>query len=280
MSRGSFGRSVARAAASGGGKAYRSKAPVAWYAIVVAICVVGVSLIVYSRNEKLHPQVAAKSTVGPTASDHWYAALAVDICGVVQPPLSPSSNLSTVGLRTFGDGLIDIDPSVAKTPATYDGVNATLGQFASSYSGLTLSPTSVKLPGKNQKLWTNGAHCTAHGSDPAGKGSLVIVTWPSPTGKGKVVPSSDPTAVHLNNGEMITVAFVTPHSAIAVPTSRGTLISNLGITVKAHSTPSSVTAPGTATVTATTVGPTPTTAKASTTTTTVKPTATTKPKKT
>ncbi len=43
------------AAASGGGKAYGSRRPISWYALIIVIVLAGVSLVVYSRNENLHP---------------------------------------------------------------------------------------------------------------------------------------------------------------------------------------------------------------------------------
>src|SRR5271169_2254667 len=98
MSRGSFGRTVARAAASGGGKAYRGRPALSWWFTMVAICAIGISLIVYSRNERLHfNQVAAPE--GPSATDNWTAAFAVDICGKVQPNLPANSNLDATGIR-------------------------------------------------------------------------------------------------------------------------------------------------------------------------------------
>ena len=87
------------------GRAYRSRAPIGWYALLLVICLVGVSLTVYSRNERLYPASAAQTTEGPTKSDHWHVALAFDICGKLQPDLPANTNIATTGLRTFGDGL-------------------------------------------------------------------------------------------------------------------------------------------------------------------------------
>ncbi|HVB06884.1 MAG TPA: hypothetical protein VNF07_11625 [Acidimicrobiales bacterium] len=217
MTRGSFSRSVARAAAAGGGKAYRARRPYAWYGVLALICVVGIGLIVYSRHERLHPV-----TEGPQAADHWKAALAVDLCGKLQPPLAANPTLAT-GLRTFGDGLIDIDPAAATTPANFEGKKATLGLFVKNYPGLTLTATSVKMPGKGQTLYANGAKC--------GKtvGQLQTKVWPSPTATGHLL-SGNPGALHLTNGEMITVAFVPSGASIPKPSSavRAALVTFLG----------------------------------------------------
>jgi len=57
---------------------------------------------------------------------HWYASLAVDLCGIVQPdlPTNPNSS-SNPGLHTDGDGVIRIEP----TKAADAGNNATLARF-------------------------------------------------------------------------------------------------------------------------------------------------------
>ena len=224
MSRGSFGRTVARAAASGGSKSYRARPPTAWYLVMVVICIAGISLIVYSRNERVHPVTI---TTAPTASDHWYAAYAVDICGTVQADLPENSNLSKVGIRTFGDGIIDINPGAVSNKSAFTGTNATLGNFASNYPGLTLTATSIKLPGAKQKTWSNGDSCpSAKGSAP-GKGQLQVEVWSSPTAKGSLY-TGDPTALRLRNGQMVTVAFVPVGATIPVPASRSTLLQDVG----------------------------------------------------
>ena len=248
MSRGSFGRSVARAAASGGGRAYRARAPVAWYVMMIAICVVGISLIVYSRQERIHPP-AAKATEGPTANDHWYVALGIDICGTVQPNLAANSNLASTGLRTFGDGLIQVEPSAATSasPSAFEGAKATLSLFAQKYPGLTLTRTSIKLPGQST-TYTDGYYCvkpkTKHPSlaqQRADEGQLLVEEWKSPTAVGHLVTTADPTKLHLTNGAMITIAFVTAGQQIPEPTSKSQLLVALGTTGPTTTAPASPT---------------------------------------
>jgi hypothetical protein len=281
MSRGSFSRSVARAAASGGGRAYRSRAPIGWYALLLVICVAGVSLTVYSRNERLHPASAAATTEGPTKNDHWHVALAIDICGKIQPNLPASSNIGTTGLRTYGDGLIDILPSVASKPANFEGKNANLATFAKNYSGLTLTRSSIKLPGQTT-TYKDGTYCiqpnTKHptqGQQREDEGQLLIEQWPSPTGKGKLVTASDPSNVHLTNGSMVTIAFVIAGTKIPEPPSKSHLVEVLGssttpTTAGVSPTTTSTTSSSTATSSTTASGAT----SSSTTTTTSAGTAT------
>ena len=145
MAKGSFGRTVARAAASGGSRGYRARSPRSWYLLLFVIVVAGVGLIAYSRYERMHPATAANGPP-PHTGDHWYAALAIDVCGKIQPNLAAQPNLSSVGIRTFGDGIIDINPSAAKTPANFEGVKATLATFVANYPGLVLTSSALGLP--------------------------------------------------------------------------------------------------------------------------------------
>ncbi|MCL5047469.1 MAG: hypothetical protein M1374_01540 [Firmicutes bacterium] len=147
MARGSFSRTVARAAASGGSKGYKAKAPRGWYAMLSAIVLGGFALIGYSRYELNYVAPATP----PTASDHWYAALSFDVCGTIEPDIAANTNITTVGIRTFGNGIIDIDPGAVSKPSLFTGKHATLGNFVAHYSGLVLSSTVLGLPNPKYK---------------------------------------------------------------------------------------------------------------------------------
>ncbi len=254
MSRNSFARTVARAAASGGSKSYRSRRPIGWYSLMTLVVVLGVFLIVYSRNEKNQSTTAAAQAQAPGATDHWETALAFDLCGAMQPNLAASTNLTTVGLRTYGNGLIDIEPGVVANSASYEGQNDNLGVFALGYSGLTITDTSVTYPGKLPLA--NGAQCNGplHG-----KGTLVAETWSSPTAT-PVRVTKNITSLHLNNDAMITIAFVPAGAKIPEPPSKATLITT--VAQNAAAGPVATTLP-----TTTLVPVTPTTALSATTTT-------------
>ncbi|HWD24273.1 MAG TPA: hypothetical protein VG368_02315 [Acidimicrobiales bacterium] len=236
-----FGRSVARAAASGGGKAYRARPAVGWYLTMFLIVLVGVSLIVYSRQEALHPHVASqKTSEGPTATDRWHAAISFSVCGVTLKALPANTNLSTTGLRTFGDGLIYIQPGVVSSNAkAFEGANATLATFVAHYPGLALSSTSLTIPGagsfKNGDLCSKVAKNATPAQRAAATGSVRIETWSSPTAKGKVLAVANPSAIHLTNGEMISVGFLTPSEKLPVPPSKSALIAILGTTTTSTS---------------------------------------------
>lgn len=210
-----------RAASSGGSRSYRARPPVLWYLLMAVIIVGGIGLVVYSRYEAEHP---ASATVGPTRSDNWQAALGIDICGTIEPNLPVSSNLSTSGLRTYGNGLIDAAPAVSSTPSAFEGAKATLGLFAKKYSGFTLTSTEIGYPGKNEKIYKNGDTCAGKLT---GKGTLVARVWSSP-GATRSTLVTDPTTIHITNGEMITVAFVPSGATIPQPASKSALVSQIG----------------------------------------------------
>ncbi|HYA67332.1 MAG TPA: hypothetical protein VED63_01245, partial [Acidimicrobiales bacterium] len=203
------GKWVARAAATGGGKTYRGQRPVKWYASLVLICLLGISMIAYSRYERQHP-----TSTPPTVGTQWFAAIAFDICGTVQPdlPANPAGSQST-GVDTTGNGVI----SIAPTTSAQAGANATLGAFVDSYPGLVLTPSALRLPKK--VIHHNGDTC-ASGTPDAGKSANVVVrTWPSFTAQGSTV-SGDPTSVLLADGQLITVAFVPNGASIPKPSSQ------------------------------------------------------------
>src|ERR1700730_8064235 len=126
MARSSSGKSVARAAATGGGATYRGQMPVNWYAALVVIVLVGLASIAFAKYHYNQTAAAVEPAVGTT----WHAALAIDICGTMQPALAASSTSSSTGLTTTGEGVLLIAPKTSETA----GTNATVGKFASGYT--------------------------------------------------------------------------------------------------------------------------------------------------
>ena len=122
MARSSSGKSVARAAATGGGASYRGQMPVNWYAALVVIVLIGLASIALAKyNYNKVPAV-----VEPTTTTTWHAALAFDICGTMEPALAASPSSATTGLTSSGNGVLQIAPKTASEA----GNNATLGKFA------------------------------------------------------------------------------------------------------------------------------------------------------
>jgi len=226
---GSIGRRVARAAASGGSKAYRGRRPVGWYASLAMISIVGIGLISYSRYEANHPSTTTTTTtttIGPGLSSEWYAALAFDICGKVTT-LPPSTNTTASGLRSVGNGLILIEPGSVPNSQDFVGNMATLQNFIIHYQPtMTLTNTEVQLPpttttvGKGKKtttkttkqpLYRNGDKC---GSKPA---ELQVKTWTTFAAPQGQLVTDNPIGLKWNNGQMIVVGFVPKGTNIPTP---------------------------------------------------------------
>lgn len=208
MARSSSGKSVARAAATGGGTTYRGQMPVNWYAALILIIIIGVASIAVAKyNYNKTPTV-----VEPTVGTSWHAALAFDICGTMESALPASPSTATTGLTTTGSGVLAITPKKASEA----GNNATLGKFADGYTGLTLTNTKLQYPSTKTPAYSNGEKCPA-GTPDAGRVSVVQArTWVISTKTAKNgeeeetggVTTLKPANLKLLNRQLITTGFV------------------------------------------------------------------------
>jgi cell division septation protein DedD len=283
MARSSSGKSVARAAATGGGATYRGQMPVNWYAALVVIVLVGLASVAIAKYHYNQSPTATPPTVGTT----WHAAISFDICGTTQPALTASPASSTSGLTTTGSGVLLIAPKKASEA----GANATVGKFASEYQGLTLTNTTLKFPAAKVPEYKNGEKCAA-GTPDAGKVGEVVARWWVVTTQTKNnqlvetngVNSAKPADLKFLNRQLITVGFVP--SGTTLPKPPGSTITALlqvlaGNQPVATTTTTAASATTTSTPSATTSSTAATTTTApSTTTTTAAPTTTTKPSST
>ncbi len=277
MARSSSGKSVARAAATGGGATYRGQMPVNWYAALVVIVLVGLASVAIAKYHYNQTPSSTPPTVGTT----WHAAISFDICGKTQPVLTASPSSATSGLTTTGDGVVLIAPKKASEA----GANATVGKFASEYQGLTLTNTTLKYPAAKVPEYKNGEKCAA-GTPDAGKAGEVLARWwvvTTQTKNNQLVQtngtnSPKPADLKLLNRQLITVGFVPAGTTLPKPP--GSTITALlqvlagtqPVATTTTSTPSSTTSSTAAT---TTTAPSTTTTTAAPTTTTTKPSSTT-----
>lgn len=293
MPRDSISRRVARAAATGGSKSYKSRTPYGWYAVLMAVCVVGLALVVYSRHEMLATPTTTASTtttttqpnaVPPTTDNHWQVALAVDVCGTVVN--LPKSSAQQSGLTTPGDGIVNIQPAAAGADAAqFEGHNATLGKFLTQ-EGVTLGDSFLNLPhstGKVSGSYNNGDKC--EGSP----GVVAVSIWSTPTATVPFKITSDATDLQYANGEMFMISFLPKGAKVPVPPAKslveeflranpsGTVATATTTTTTPGATSSTTSSvPGASSSTTTTSAGSTTSSTAATTTTTPSTTTTTK----
>jgi hypothetical protein len=270
MARSSSGRSVARAAATGGGATYRGQMPINWYAALVVIVLIGVGSVVLA---KYHYNQAA-AAVEPTTNTTWHAALAFDICGTTEPALAASSAsaAAATGLTSMGQGVLQIHPK----DSSESGNNATLGKFAQGFSGMIITNNTVKYPSSSSLGYKDGQKCGT-GTPDAGKVGTVQARWWVQSTKGNQTnlvggaTTKSPADLKFQNRQVITVGFGPADEQLPKPP--GTTILALTETVAGEApVATTTTTPATA---STTVPSTTTTLPASATTTTKPPAATT-----
>jgi hypothetical protein len=261
--------------------------PVNWYAALVVIVILGLGSVAFARYNYSKTTPSTQPEVGVT----WHAGLAFDICGTMEPALAASAQSSTNGLTTTGSGVLLISPKSSVDA----GANATLGKFASEYTGLTLNNTTLKYPGASAAQYKNGGECGSATPDAGKKGVLEARSWVIGTAVGKNnqlkqtggATTTKPKGLRLANRQLITVGFVPSGTQLPKPpgsTTTALLQAIEGTTAPVSTTTTTAapvtptTAAGATTTTApvtTTTAPTTTTTAAPTTTTTVKSTTTT-----
>jgi hypothetical protein len=208
MPRSSSGKSVARAAATGGGATYRGQMPVNWYAALVVIVLIGIGSVAFAKYH--YNQTAA--AVEPTTNTTWHAGLAFDICGTMEPALPASPASATTGLISAGGGVLQIHPKSDSEA----GSNATLGKFAQGYTGLTITNNTIKYPSSSATEYKDGEKC-ATGTPDAGKAGTVQARWwilSTPSGSNNEskpvggLTTKSPADLKFQNRQVITVGFI------------------------------------------------------------------------
>ena len=126
-----------------------------WYAAAALILVAGVVLIMVSRDPV--------SASGPPKvnSDHWHAALGVNVCGTFLP--NEQTFEDAEGLHTHGDGLMHIHPFLQRAA----GKNATVGLY------LEVGNRNFHADKDSFKVWDGQEHKTGDKCD----GKPAEVRW-------------------------------------------------------------------------------------------------------
>ena len=153
MGKASTNKKVARAASTGGGRTARGARPMGWYSSLALVSVLGLFLIVYSRQEHQASNNPKKGPHPRVNTDHWHAAIGVYLCDAFAPNIKDSGT-DPHGIHTHGDGVMHIHP-FDKTAA---GNNATLKVFATTV-GMKLSATEIRLPGDSKTYTDDKTKC-------------------------------------------------------------------------------------------------------------------------
>jgi hypothetical protein len=249
--------------------------PVNWYAALVLIVLLGIGSVALAR----HNYAKSAQSVPPTVGQTWHAGLAIDICGTSEPALPATASGSSNGLTTTGSGVLLIAPKTSSEA----GNNATLGKFASEYSTMKLTNTSVMYPAGT--LYKNGQKC-AKGTPDAGQVGVVRArSWTLSTASKKSgseeslvggLTTSKPADLKLRNSQLITLGFGPSSKPLPkVPSSTEVALLQAIEGTSAPETTTPTTAPTATSTTAPATATTTTTAPASTTTTSSPPTTTT-----
>lgn len=155
MGKASTNKKVARAAATGGGaRGGRGMAagPWKWYAMISIAVVLGVILLVMSRQERIDK---ISTIEPPRPGDHWHVAYGLHVCGIFQPELTVETDpqgIHTHAPEGQGDGIIHIHPFTSQA----SGENATLGKFVDA-AGLGLEDGKLTMP--DGDVYEDGDKC-------------------------------------------------------------------------------------------------------------------------
>ena len=191
MGKASSAKKVARAATTGGGRTSQGSRPWGWYTALSVVALVGVLLVVTSRNERLNannPLTAdkprASSPERQFPGDHWHAAYGIYVCDKFVPEIQSDRDPS--GIHTHNDGIVHIHPFTRAV----SGSKATFGVFAETV-GLTVSDDMVKV---GDKSYSNGDKC----GDKEGRLQVLL------NGKER---RGDPKDIRLQDRDQLVIAF-------------------------------------------------------------------------
>ena len=197
MGRASSSKKVTRAAQTGGGRMAGPRRPYGFYGGIAMVVIIGLVLILTSRQEHRREFAVGTDAEGPVArQDHWHAAYGVYLCDNFSPQIEDQRDPQ--GIHTHADGIIHIHPFVRSAA----GKNATIGKFFDAVRA-DLSDTSVKMPG--DKEYSEGD------DECGGKPGQVVVKV-----NDKVV-TRNVRDVKMNDRDLITIGFVAEGTGEELP---------------------------------------------------------------
>jgi hypothetical protein len=249
------GKLVSRIGASGGGKTYKKARPNNYYGILFVIVVLGLTSVVFSRYEYQNPTTAATGPA-PQPGTTWFAALSINNCGT-QITLPTDTNYKG-GFVVLANNVIKIAP----VGAADSGNNATVGQFANEYVGLTASSSTLAIPsatGVAQPSLTfhNNTNCAA-GTKYAGQLATIRFAYWSSLAQGAAKITTDPSSIKLTPDMRITMAFLPASVKVPAP-AQGTVSAMLTDVAAASASTSTTTLPLVTTTTSPSLTTNPTT---------------------
>ncbi len=248
MGKASSSKKIRKVQQAGVSRAPGQRRNLGYPALIVAIILVGVSLVFVARGQR-----EASAGEKPTPKDHWHEALGIDICGNFQDPLTDVGP-DRLGIHTHADGLIHIHPFGSGA----SGKNAQLVKYLDQ-TGVKVTDTSITLPGG--KTYTNGDKCDGK---PA---TLALYVWPpqaNDSTEPKKITKNIATTRFAEDGGAYVLAFVPDGAKVKLPPSVKDLANPIdleetpqpGDTSGVASTVPATTAPPTTTAPATTAPPT------------------------
>lgn len=208
MGKASSSKKVARAARAGGRVSSGQPRSLLFPGVLVLIVVLGLSLVVYARNDRLHDDLSGVPQLG----DHIHQAIGINVCGEFKTDVPEFE--STVGIHTHGDGVIHIHPFSQLGV----GANATLERYfkdARDDGGLDLSLSDSKLTYLDETIEEGKTKCEGV-KDPV----LRMAYWKDVGDEASLpdVTSGDFTDRRLTeNGAGITIFYGDPDADIPKP---------------------------------------------------------------
>lgn len=201
-------RKIQRVQRAGVTRAAGQRRPVGFALLLVAISLVGITLIFFARDSYRTAAVASPQVNLPGSSgDHYHNALGIYLCDRFTEPLSDAGP-DTSGIHSHDDGLIHIHPYLQSAA----GNNAQMGKFFEMV-GLEATGDKVVLPpssAEEEKTWESGT-TTCKVDDKDVKGQWVLLEYPAQPG-----PDTEP-EVHTDgfadfpirtDGQAWTLAFL------------------------------------------------------------------------